>query len=267
MTLDERIAQALTDDAVKSRDLVRLVAEVEVATPVAEKAAEAARLRALDPALSPDPAKARAAMDEAAFTCDRLRTALPRVQARYYQILSAEAYADWLLRYQAIQPKQAAAAQRLQELYRAFEAEIIPLLLDIEKIDREAFHIDWYRPKDTNNCPCGDVPSLGKTERLARGDRNLSIMTDLKLPAWAGNELVWPPHRPMSLGLVMGPLPGPPSTPEQVAARNTAQQEEGERVKSSYETRQGERQEREAKEAREAGAQEIKDRNRRAGWG
>jgi hypothetical protein len=65
----------------------------------------------------------------------------------------------------------------------------------------------------------------------------------------------------------MGPLPGPPVNPEQIAARNAAQREEGERVAASHAARQRERQEREAKEAREAAVQEIKDRNRRLRWG
>jgi hypothetical protein len=140
-------------------------------------------------------------------------------------------------------------------------------LLSIEEIDREARNVDNSKPRDANGVPYGDGRGLCSTERLARGSRDLSILTDLKLPRWSGGDLAWPPHRPMSLGLVMGPLPGPPTTPEQVAARNAALQEEGERMVASYAKRQREREEREAKEAREAGAQEIKDRNRRAGWG
>jgi adenylate kinase family enzyme len=61
-------------------------------------------------------------------------------------------------------------------------------------------------------------------------------------------------------------LSAPAATPEQVAARNEAQQEEGERVIAYYKERDRQREVREAQEAREAIAREVAERNRRAGW-
>jgi hypothetical protein len=52
----------------------------------ADTAAEAERIKAHDPIASPDPAKARAAMEDAAFTRDRLRTVLPRLHARLKEV-------------------------------------------------------------------------------------------------------------------------------------------------------------------------------------
>jgi hypothetical protein len=61
-------------------------------------------------------------------------------------------------------------------------------------------------------------------------------------------------------------LPTPAVTPEQIAARNAAQVEEGRRVAACYAAQEREREEREEREAHEALAREVAERNRRAGW-
>jgi predicted transcriptional regulator len=81
-SLEKRIAAALVGDDVSSTDLAALVAETEAAFSQAEATAEAERTKALDPALSPDARAAREAMQSAEFSRDRLRTVLPRLQAR-----------------------------------------------------------------------------------------------------------------------------------------------------------------------------------------
>ena len=57
--------------------------DVLVEAQAADKTEEEERTKALDPALSPDPKAARQAMEDAAFTRDRLKTLLPRLEARY----------------------------------------------------------------------------------------------------------------------------------------------------------------------------------------
>jgi hypothetical protein len=93
-TLERRIAAALTSD-IPSADIAALVAETEAAISQVEAAAEAEREMALDPLASPDAAKARTAMEDAAFTRDRLRTVLPRLQERLQQVQAAEYAARW----------------------------------------------------------------------------------------------------------------------------------------------------------------------------
>jgi hypothetical protein len=85
LALDTRIAPAFGDD-VSSDEVAALVAEVEDAEHAASEAAERAREPALDPALPTNEiAERRRAMEDAAFTLDRLSTALSRLQLRLEQ--------------------------------------------------------------------------------------------------------------------------------------------------------------------------------------
>lgn len=91
-TLDlvDRIAGAFRD-APASSDIAILITEVEAASLSSKEAAERARERAIDPALSAeDVAHARQAMEDAAFARDRLAGALPRLQQRRKELLAAE---------------------------------------------------------------------------------------------------------------------------------------------------------------------------------
>jgi hypothetical protein len=94
ITLEERIATALSSDTASDAVAI-LIAEVETAIVAADKAAEMEREKALDPLASPDAAKARASMEDAAFTRDRLRTVLPRLQQRLNESRVAEYAARW----------------------------------------------------------------------------------------------------------------------------------------------------------------------------
>ena len=95
-TLEQRIASALSEE-IASTDVATLISETEAAIVAADTAAEAERQKALDPVLSPDPAAARAAMEQASFARDRLRTVLPKLQRRLQQLEAAEYAAGWVL--------------------------------------------------------------------------------------------------------------------------------------------------------------------------
>jgi hypothetical protein len=129
-------------------------------------------------------------------------------------------------------------------------------------------HLSYYRPKRADGQPYSDSRCSQRTEELARRGGGLSIMKDMKLPAWAGNIVAaWPPWRPLGAAVATGyALPAPPCTPEQIAARDAARQEEAERVRAFYERQERAREEREAAEAHAAREREI-ERRRQAGWG
>ena len=155
-----------------------------------------------------------------------------------------------------------AALAQLAQLYPPFERAIVDLLLRIEKADNRAINLDFYKPKDANHRTYDDGRDLRRTEEMARGGGGLSIMKDLKLPAWAGN-IAW---RPMVSIAASYAIPAPPCTAEQIAARDAARQAEAEKMAAFYEAQEQMRVEREAAEARAARERDI-ERRREAGWG
>ena len=266
MTIEQKIASALSNDTIASADLANLIAETEAAITEADAAAEEARSNGLDPLLSPNADQARSAMDAATFARDRLRTVLPRLQARHREAIAAENYARWLPSYEAVKAKQSALADELERVYRPFQETIVPLLQQIEEADSEAHRVNRSKPLAENGRPYGDDRHLCDTEQVVRG--GMSIVKDLKLPAWEGGA-AWPPHRPcwgLQLVASMAAISDPPITLEQIATRDAAERDESERVIADYAARQHERQEREAKQARETFEQQITERNRANGW-
>ena len=168
-----------------------------------DKAAEEARTKALDPLASPDAAKARGAMEDAAFIRDRLRNVLPRLQARYREVVAAEDLARWVPEYERTKATRDQLAAKLCELYVPFVAEMVPLLSAIEKVDAEIRRVNNAKPEAAH----GDGRWLREVELEARDMADfghcLWIMSDLRLPAWERAERpAWPPHRPMTLAMI-----------------------------------------------------------------
>jgi hypothetical protein len=124
-SLETRIASALADDDINSNDLAALIGETEVAVETADKVAIAAREQALDPIASPDPTKARLAMETAVFTRDRLRNVLPRLQAHFNEVVEREEYAAWVIRFDAIKPEVDALAAELKAVYLEAESKLV----------------------------------------------------------------------------------------------------------------------------------------------
>jgi hypothetical protein len=263
-TLDQRIAAALLEDVTAS-DLEALVAEVESAVAAAEEAAVEARAHSLDP-MTTDPSAARVALADAEFLRDRLQTALPQLQARQREVTAAESYRKWAAEYDEVAARQTALAQELTELYPPFERAIVDLLLRIEKVDNRMSHLAYYKPLNASHRTYDDGRDLRRTEQMARSGGGLSIMKDMKLPAWAGNIVAsWPPWRPMVGIAASYAIPAPPCTPEQIAARDAARQAEAEKMAEFYNRQERAREERELAEARAARERDI-ERGRQAGW-
>jgi hypothetical protein len=145
-TLEQRIAAALADNKIDSSALATLIAETEAAVTDADQEAITAREQALDPIASPDPTKARAAMESAAFTRDRLRTVLPRLQERFEQVCLDEEYVAWRLRYEAIKPERDAANTKFRTTFANLVAEIIPQMVHLEQIYAEASRVSAAKP-------------------------------------------------------------------------------------------------------------------------
>jgi hypothetical protein len=90
--LEKKIAEALLAEEIsESSVLATLIKEVESAAAGADQAVEAARQRAFDPAVL-DPG-ARGAVHDAEYLSQRLRAAVPRLQARLAEAEAVEHYA------------------------------------------------------------------------------------------------------------------------------------------------------------------------------
>jgi hypothetical protein len=211
MSLEERIGAALADDAVTSHALDELLIEVEAAVAAADEAADKMRERALDPTLSADPVEARATMEDAAFTGDRLRAILPRLQQRFRKVHLQEAYDRWVIDYESVKAKVDAAAEELKALYPEWAAKLTDLLLRIEGINGEVRRVSSAKPFDAEAAN-GDGRWLREVELEARGMEGfghaLSILKDMQLPSWSpSGTLAWPPHRPLDPAFI-APTPG-----------------------------------------------------------
>src|SRR5689334_19987812 len=119
MNIEQRITAALSDETITSAAIAKLVAETEAAIAEASRAAYEARSKALDPALSPDPAAARKAMEAAQFAVERLRTLLPRLRARHANLVEAEQRASWQADFAQVEAQRDAIAAELAEVYPA----------------------------------------------------------------------------------------------------------------------------------------------------
>jgi hypothetical protein len=265
-TLEERIAAALTD-SIASSDLLALISEAGEAIAAADATAERERVRALDPIASPDPVKARAAMEDAAFTRDRLRTALPRLHARLKVMEAAEYLARWEPDFKRVEAQRDALAAEMREVYPAAVAQLADIFQRAAECDRECSRINGSAPDNENR-------RLLKVELTARGVKGLLqpdvwIAEMLRLPHFIrdkGPIYAWPlPTPPVFASMVVPPGPGPDWQAE-IKARNAAEREASERAISHLKERDRQRRERELKEGKEAIAREVAERNRREGW-
>jgi hypothetical protein len=196
-TLEERIAAALTNN-ITSSDLASLIAETEESISLADTTAEAERVKALDPIASPDPVKARAAMENAAFTRERLRTVLPRLQRRIKQVEAAEYAAKWEPDFKRVEAQRDALAAEMREAYPAAVAQLADIFQRAADCDRECSRIN-------GSAPDGEHRRLRRVELAARGVEGLLqpdvyLAEMLRLPFFwrdRGPIYAWPPpaHR------------------------------------------------------------------------
>jgi len=213
-TLERRIAAALTSD-IPSADIAALVAETEAAISQAEAAAEAEREMALDPLASPDAAKARTAMEDAAFTRDRLRTVLPRLQARLSEVKAAEYAARWESDFRQVEARRDELANEYAATYPRLVAQLVDLFECIEAVDKEVSRIN-------GSAPAGEHRRLRQTELVARGFEAFSrsdpaITKIVQLPDWANSSrMVWPPPQP-ALAVMVAMSMVPPHDPRYTA--------------------------------------------------
>jgi glycosyltransferase involved in cell wall biosynthesis len=126
--LDERIADAFTK-ATTSADVAGLIEEAQSAAVSSGEAADAARTRALDPALSAaDVAAARRDMEDAAFRRDRMQEAVRRLGDRLREVRKQEDQARRRVAYDAALAERDALASELADVYPAIAEKLADIV-------------------------------------------------------------------------------------------------------------------------------------------
>ena len=206
--LEKRIASALSSDDTAG-NLAALVDETEAAIIQADATAEAEREKALDPLISRDAAKARAIMEDAAFTRDRLRTVLPRLQQKHQEVAAQEYRAQWREDYEAHKVERDALATELRELYPNFASKITDLFTRMAANDTELSRLHQARPSGVS------LHLLG-AELVARGLESFSIarpsiVEQLQLPNFDhSGQTLWPRLVPLNPVLIAPVVAGDP---------------------------------------------------------
>lgn len=243
--LETRIVAALRG-GLSAAGLAVLTEETETAIAQAEVEAQAERGKALDPLSSPNPRQARAAMEDAAFRYERLRSLLPRLQARYEKVVAAEEGAEWKARYHLLKRERDALANELLEVYPQAVAQLANLFSRIAANNAKCHKLHQIRP-------AGVRQHLSGAELKARELDRFSILApeiskELKLPCWEdSSKLVWPlPQLPLAVSAAAC-VPSPSAGPkwfEGQRARAAAERSEAERTARYYAQEQREREDR-----------------------
>jgi hypothetical protein len=180
--LDDRIAFTVKG-GVKSDDVRVLIVEAEAACIASDQAANQARTRALDPALTAnDVAEARRQMEDAAFRRERLQVAVARLGERLREVMLQEKNERWLIAYEKARSERDGLAAKLKATYPTIEVQLAELLAQIEMNDREIEAINSRALPDGAErllvaelvardlkgfaSNSGDVPRITKTLRL-----------------------------------------------------------------------------------------------------
>lgn len=243
--LETRIVAALRGDLSAAR-LAALQEQTEAAIARAEASAEAQRQRSLDPLCSPDPQQARRAMENAAFKCERLRALLPKLEARYEQVVADEERGHWKREYEVLKVKRDALADELAEVYPQVAAQLTDLFSRIAECDAKLTSLHLSRP-------AGVPLHLVSAELKARAFdtfniANPSIATELRLPAWENSAAaLWPPAQVPLAVLAASTVPSyaGPNWFKGDKAKAAAERAEADRVARYYAQEQREREERE----------------------
>ena len=207
--LEKRIAAALAATDMTADVIADLVAEAEEAMIAADEAVEAEYERAHDVLISPDPDKAREALQLAEFRRDRLRTALTQLKARWAQVAAAEDAAKWEADYESRKAERDALAREFSDLYPSLMTQLCDLFRRAKAIDQECSRIN-------GEAPAGEHRRLVGVELTARGLESFSMsdpsLTEAaKLPDWTHSDrMVWPPPQAPLAALLAASMAPPP---------------------------------------------------------
>jgi hypothetical protein len=190
--LTERIAAAFADGET-SADVTPLIAETEGAALASSKSAEHARQRALDPTLTATAVvQARCEMEDAAFRCERLKTAVSRLRDRLKEVRSREENQRRQIAYDRVKTERDSLAAELRASYPSMESRLGELIAKIEANDREIEYINGQAlPTGAEHLRSAELIARGIEAWRVKSADVVRISHELRLPAFKHD-----PHRP-----------------------------------------------------------------------
>jgi hypothetical protein len=191
ITIDQKIGAALSSANVTAPAIAALLFEVEKALADAEQNAVATRKASLDPIAFQDAASARASVEIATLTVDRLRAAQSQLIKRYTEVEAAEALSRWqadAARCEKLRDAAAAKFGRVRDLI----SEMVAIFTEVEAVDRDASRINSSSPPGQR--------TLQGCELIARNlgqfsQSDKSIVATTQLLGFDGKQ-AWPLRKP-----------------------------------------------------------------------
>jgi hypothetical protein len=202
--LEQQIGAALNGAATPAAALGALIADCERGIVAAEEDAKREEVRAFDPALTPDPREAKAAMEDALIRSGRLRTLLPRLIRKHSEVEAAERLAQWEGEYVDLEKERDELELELAETYPDAVATLIDLFNRVADLDRRIVALHQGRPTGCAlHCAAVEVTSRG----LQKFGRDIpSIIKATVLFDFNTGRQLWPVIVPRDMSL-FEPLP------------------------------------------------------------
>ena len=175
-----------------------LIAEAEAAAVASGDAAERARTRALDPALSAaDVAAARRDMEDAAFRRDRMQVAVQRLGERLREVRRQEDQARRRAAYDAALVERDKLASELAAVYPGIAAQLADVVARIAANDAVIEGINRKQlPDGADRLACAEVVARQLRGGFVDGTAHVPRITEqLRLPAFyysAHEAYSWP---------------------------------------------------------------------------
>jgi hypothetical protein len=199
LDLDDRIAAAFSD-WITSSDTSALIVEVQSAALASGEAAEQARQRALDPALSKNAiGEARQVMEATTFRRDRLQTAVTKLQARLKEVTAQEENDHRKARYAEVKAERDRLAAELADTYPAIERQLVDLFTRLDANDSEIKQLNLHLPAGEKRLLVAELLARGLTSFLKDATQIERMTEQLRLPAFERpvhrHPFSWPPSR------------------------------------------------------------------------
>lgn len=177
-----------------------MIEEAEAAALSSGEAAEQARKRALDPALSAsDVAVARREMDDAGFRRERLQTAVTKLRERLEEVRTDEEDQRRRVFYEKVKAERDKLAAELADIYPEIEQKLRDLLPRIAASDRDVEYINSHGlPSDGQRLLVAELVARRLRGFVENAVQIPSITETLRLPAFEYsqfNPYAWPRPR------------------------------------------------------------------------